>query len=187
MLLARCSLLREARDAAIDEVIGEREPWTHVLSSFARDPPPCEFSSASARWRVAVPSPSGSPCSPCLLLGVVVVACMNRHELGRGSQSATPTIASFVTPALFLPCGRFLLAYLCLLLRKPTEAERALLVGTSILQKGPKECRDEILADPCPIPNGAVGLRLLGELLRLPPSISRGKPGGRAGRMSFRP
>lgn len=48
-------------------------------------------------------------------------------------------------------------------LGRPEEAERVLLAGTNIMQKGPKDCRDEILADPCPIPNGAAGLQLLGE------------------------
>ena len=40
-----------------------------------------------------------------------------------------------------------------------------LLEGTGVLHKGPKEGRDEILAEPCPIPFGAAGLRLLGETL----------------------
>lgn len=46
---------------------------------------------------------------------------------------------------------------------KLAEAERVLLEGTGVLHKGPEEGRDEILADPCPIPHGAAGLRLLGE------------------------
>lgn len=60
------------------------------------------------------------------------------------------------------PC-RFLLANCCISLGKPAEAERVLLEGTDVLHKGPKDCRDEILAEPCPIPFGAAGLRLLGE------------------------
>ncbi|CAN0110228.1 unnamed protein product [Sphacelaria rigidula] len=62
-----------------------------------------------------------------------------------------------------LPQSRFLLAHCCVVLGRLEEAERVLLAGTSVGQKGPKECREEILADPCPIPNGAAGLRLLGE------------------------
>lgn len=60
---------------------------------------------------------------------------------------------------------RFLLANCCIALGKLSEAERVLLEGTGVLHKGPKEGRDEILADPCPIPFGAAGLRLLGETL----------------------
>lgn len=60
-------------------------------------------------------------------------------------------------------CCRFLLANCCIDLGKLADAERVLLEGTSILHKGPKEGREEILADPCPIPFGAAGLRLLGE------------------------
>lgn len=58
---------------------------------------------------------------------------------------------------------RFLLANCCITLGKHAEAERVLLEGTGVLHKGPKEGRDEILADPCPIPHGAAGLRLLGK------------------------
>ncbi|CAM9225860.1 unnamed protein product [Ectocarpus sp. 12 AP-2014] len=61
-----------------------------------------------------------------------------------------------------LPESRFLLAYCCIDLGKLAEAERVLLEGTGVLHKGPKEGRDEILAEPCPIPHGAAGLRLLG-------------------------
>lgn len=43
------------------------------------------------------------------------------------------------------------------------EAERVLLEGTGVVHRGPAEARDEILSDPCPIPFGAAGLRLLGE------------------------
>lgn len=60
---------------------------------------------------------------------------------------------------------RFLLANCCVALGKLSEAERVLLEGTSVLHKGPKEAREEILAEPCPIPFGAAGLRLLGETL----------------------
>lgn len=55
------------------------------------------------------------------------------------------------------------MATCCLKLDKPEEVERVLLEGTGVLQKGPKDSRAEILADPCPIPFGAAGLRLLGE------------------------
>ncbi|CAN0090131.1 unnamed protein product [Ascophyllum nodosum] len=61
-----------------------------------------------------------------------------------------------------LPESRFLLATCCLNLGRLVEVERVLLEGTGVLQKGPNESREEILSEPCPIPFGAAGLRLLG-------------------------
>ncbi|CAM9824039.1 unnamed protein product [Choristocarpus tenellus] len=61
------------------------------------------------------------------------------------------------------PQNRYLLALCCLNMGKLAEAERALLEGTKVLDLGPKACKDALRADPCPIPNGAAGLYLLGE------------------------
>ncbi|CAM9852723.1 unnamed protein product, partial [Discosporangium mesarthrocarpum] len=38
----------------------------------------------------------------------------------------------------------------------------ALLEGTRVLELGPKACREMLRGDPCPVPNGAAGLHLLG-------------------------
>ena len=75
----------------------------------------------------------------------------------------TTTTTTLTTTTKY--CCRFLLANCCIGLGKLPEAERVLLEGTDVLHKGPKDCREEILAEPCPIPFGAAGLRLLGKRL----------------------
>lgn len=57
---------------------------------------------------------------------------------------------------------KYLFAHCAFELGKLKEAERALLDGTRVLDVGLEACEADLLRQPCPIPNGAAGLHLLG-------------------------
>lgn len=60
----------------------------------------------------------------------------------------------------------YLLSKCCYNLGLWVEAEDVLLSGTKIKSKGLEGCRVDLLSEPCPIPNGAAGLYLLGSICR---------------------